>query len=386
MVSILDSKLKSLGIYIHIPYCRKKCRYCDFLSYSTHDSEGRAYYTVKLVEEIVSKSIVYNKEYIVDTIFIGGGTPSLLETEFLEEIVDALYSRFNISKDAEITIESNPGTIEKSKLSDILDLGINRLSIGIQSLNDGVLRYLGRIHDSGQAIKSIEDAKSTGFTNINTDMMVGIPGQTAGIWQDDFKKILELKPEHVSFYSLQLEENTPVFSDVMEGRVEETDPIIDRKMYHDAIKLLDINGYRHYEISNAALSGFESRHNLKYWSMDDYLGLGLGAHSMMKKMRFCNTDNLKEYLSTDSSVGFSVPGEPVSKADHMSEYIFLGLRKTEGILLSDFEKEYGRKFLDLYRQETENLVKRGLLEMKDGYLKLTELGLDLSNQVFREYV
>ncbi len=364
----------------------KKCRYCDFLSYTTHNLEARAYYTVKVLEEIISKSVVYNNKYTVDSIFIGGGTPSLLETEYLEEILDAVFSRFRMSKDTEITIESNPGTLDPCKLRDYVGLGINRLSMGVQSLNNDILKYLGRIHSAEVAVKNYEDARIAGFENINLDMMFGIPGQSEKIWNEDFARIIDLRPEHISFYSLQVEEGTPVFADVMDGRVEEIDTVIDRRMYHHAINQLESAGYEHYEISNAALPGFESRHNMKYWSMKDYLGVGLGAHSFMGGKRFCNTEILKDYLSTDRAVGVSATEQEISGSDHMSEYIFLGLRRTQGINLDDFEKQYGKKFLDLYQHETEDLIGRGLLEIKDGNLKLTVLGLDLSDRVFREYV
>lgn len=375
-----------LGIYIHIPYCLKRCRYCDFLSYTSHNMQARAYYSVKVAEEILSKSLVYGKQYTVDSIFIGGGTPSILEKEYLEEILDAVYSRFRMESDTEITIESNPGTLSPKKHKGFLDIGINRLSMGVQSLNDEVLRYLGRIHTAEEAVKNYFDAREAGFENINIDMMFGIPGQSEKIWHEDFKKIIDMRPEHISFYSLQVEENTPIFSDVIENRVTPIDQITDRKMYHDVIDQLFASGYNHYEISNAAFPGYESRHNLKYWSMKDYLGVGLGAHSFVGGKRFCNTEILKDYLSTDRSVGVDATEQEITGADHMSEYIFLGLRKTEGISLEDFEKQYGRKFLDLYKHETENLINRGLLELKGGNLKLTALGLDLSNQVFIEYV
>lgn len=383
---MITNKKKSLGLYIHIPYCVRKCRYCDFLSYTTHTLESRAYYTVKLCEELLGKSKVYGNKYYVDSVFFGGGTPSLLETEYVEEILDIIYSKFSLSDDMEISIEANPGTVDSKKLREYKDLGINRLSMGVQSLNENVLKYLGRIHTAGEALENYNDARKAGFDNINLDMMFGIPGQTTEMWKNDFKKIVNTKPDHISFYSLQLEDKTPIFNEVMEGKVEELDQVTDRQMYHDAIELLEKGGYNHYEISNAAIFGKESKHNLKYWSMQDYLGVGLGSHSFINGKRFSNTEVLKDYLSTDGRREMIIVEHESSHADNMAEYVFLGLRKTEGISLDDFEKKYGKKFLDLYGHETEDLVNRGLLEIKDGNLKLTTLGLDLSNQVFMEYV
>ena len=376
----------NLGIYIHIPYCVKKCRYCDFLSYTTHNLQGRAYYTVKLAEEILGKSKVYGKEYTVDSIFIGGGTPSLLETRYLEEIFDVLHTKFNTTEDAEITIEANPGTLSSKKLKDYKDLGINRISMGVQSLDSDVLGYLGRIHSAQDAVNNYQEARKAGFDNINIDMMFGIPGQSFEVWRRDLKKIIDLNPDHVSFYSLQVEDKTPIFYDIVSGKVDEIPAETDRLMYHDAINTLTDSGYNHYEISNAAVSGKESRHNLKYWSMQDYIGIGLGAHSFVDNKRFSNTEILKDYLATDGKKDTLVIEHESSRADNMAEYVFLGLRKTEGISLSEFEKKYGKKFLDLYKYETEDLVNRGLIEIKDGRLRLTRLGLDLSNHVFMEYV
>lgn len=384
----------NLGIYIHIPYCISKCRYCDFLSYTSHDSEGRAYYTIKLVDELLGKSVVYGKNYTVNSIFIGGGTPSLLETEFLEEIMDVVFSRYKTTNDCEITIEANPGTLNSTKLSDYLGLGINRLSMGVQSLNDDILKYLGRIHTKEDAIKNYFDARKAGFENINLDMMFAIPGQTVDVWNDNFKDVIDLSPDHISFYSLQIEDKTPIFAEIMDGKVKELDPVTDRKMYHNAVNMLDSNGYHHYEISNAAKKGFESIHNLKYWSMDDYIGVGLGAHSYIKgneligkpSRRFSNTEILKDYLSNDVRDGLGVIEHDSTMTDNMGEYVFLGLRKIDGISLKAFENTFGKKFLDLYGQETEEMINRGLLEQNGDNLRLTELGIDLSNQVFVEYV
>lgn len=340
----------------------------------------------KLINEIVGKSSFVGNDHIVDTIFIGGGTPSVLEISYIAEILDALYANYYIKSDVEITIETNPGTLNSTKLTEYINMGINRLSMGVQSLNEDVLKYLGRIHNEYEVYKNFDDARVAGFENINLDMMFGIPGQSNKIWENDFKDVLKLSPEHISFYSLQVEEGTPVFVDVMEDMVSLPDEITDRRMYHTALDLLAANDYSHYEISNASKPGFESRHNLKYWSMDDYIGVGLGAHSFIDGKRSDNTELLKEYLSAPSIMGMVHSIYENTKSDHMSEYIFLGLRKTSGINLIEFEKVYNKKFMELYQEEVDSLMSRGLLEINGHHLRLTSLGLDLSNQVFMEFV
>lgn len=285
-----------LGLYLHIPFCAKKCRYCDFLSFGCSDSKALSEYAQALIQEIRTRS----KDWCfrdVDTVYIGGGTPSLLSAWDMGKIMDALYDNFNISKEAEITIEGNPATLSDEKMERYLRKGINRLSLGVQSFENDVLRYLGRIHDKNDAFTSFQRAKRAGFSNINMDVMFAIPGQSMKMWADTVRQCIFLKPSHISLYSLQIEEGTEFYELYKDGKMEAVPESQDREMYHKALAMMKEAGYKHYEISNAAMPGCESRHNLKYWSYAEYLGLGLGASSFVGGSRFKNTSRMHEYLT-----------------------------------------------------------------------------------------
>jgi oxygen-independent coproporphyrinogen-3 oxidase len=377
---------KPLGVYIHVPFCVKKCRYCDFLSFPNEDADFHAIYAAKVMDEIALDSSIYHNDYTVNTIFIGGGTPSMLAPALVCELLDAVFARFRVTDDAEITIEANPGTIAAEKLTAFRNAGITRLSLGAQSFDLGLLSMMGRIHTPEEIFSGFEAARKAGFDNINLDLIFGLPGETQKQWQRDIGTAIDLSPEHISFYSLQVEEGTEFFSDMMSGKLEALPDLEDRIMYHNAIDALADAGYAHYEISNAAKPGFASGHNLKYWSMEDYLGVGLGAHSYMCGVRSANTENMETYLSAFGTGGLHSWHHENSESEDISEYVFLGLRKTEGIDLERFRNTFGKNFWDLYAVETEMLIGRGLLERKDQTLRLTRIGLDLSNQVFAEYV
>ena len=377
---------KTLGIYIHIPFCYRKCRYCDFLSFPNSSEDLIEQYVEKLCTEIISKSDLQVSTDVVDSIFIGGGTPSFIDEKHIDEILDALCARYHIDDNAEITLEANPGTATRQKLVAYKNAGINRMSFGVQTFDDNQLKLLGRIHDAETAIETVSAARDVGFNNINIDLMFGLPDETLDIWANDLNSAINLSPEHISFYSLTIEEDTPIFHDIMNVRIRELDETEDRVMYHNAIGLLKENGYKHYEISNASKAGFESRHNLKYWSMMNYLGFGLGAHSYVNGIRFSNTETMHEYLSTDDPALMAHWIHENTLNDEISEYVFLGLRKTEGINLEAFKAQFGKSFWDVYEDETKHLINRGLLEENEDMLRLTPLGLDLSNQVFMEYV
>ena len=376
----------TLGLYIHIPFCVRKCRYCDFLSFPNSSEDLISIYIEKLTSEIIAKNNFDCTANIVDSIYIGGGTPSLIEANYIDDILDAIYAKYNISDNTEITIEANPGTVDVEKLKSYANFGINRLSYGVQSFDRKQLKLLGRIHDSDSVLESFNLARNAGFKNINIDLIFGLPEETLPIWLNDVKTTIELSPEHISFYSLTIEENTPIFHDIINARIEELDETSDRIMYHKAIELLADNGYNHYEISNAALPGFESRHNLKYWSMNNYLGFGLGAHSYVNGVRFANTESMQEYLSADGSSPMTTWVHENTITDEISEFVFLGLRKIEGIDLKRFNTLFGKSFWEVYSYETKLLIERGLLEENGDMLRLTSLGLDLSNQVFMEYI
>jgi oxygen-independent coproporphyrinogen-3 oxidase len=380
------SKQTTLGIYIHIPFCKHRCRYCTFLSDDDTGDKERSLYVSQLRREISGKGGQYAENHVVDTVFIGGGTPTILPHEEIDDIIEAVYSRFRVADGAEITIEANPGTTDREYLRLVREIGANRISFGVQSFDDDMLQRLGRVHTAREAEESYEAAREAGYDNVNMDLIFGLPDQSAASWARDIDKAIALRPEHISFYDLQLEEETPLYEDVMAGRLEALSDIEDRRMYHAAVDALTAAGYEHYEISNAALPGMRSRHNLKYWSLDDYLGFGLGAHSYINGRRFVNTEFRNDYIKAGSSEQMVSSYYNNTPGDEMSEYIWLGLRRTEGISLSDFSARFGKDFMKLYAVETENLIERKLLTRDGDKLRLTALGLDLSNVVFREFV
>jgi len=323
---------------------------------------------------------------LVDTVYIGGGTPSLLEAGLITELLDAVYTTYTVSDNAEITIEVNPGTANAEKFNRYHAAGINRVSIGAQSFNAKTLSFLGRIHGASEITNCVLDARMAGFDDINLDMIFGIPGQTLEDWENDLAAAMALSPTHLSFYSLQIEEGTPLYDDMMHGVFDTPDEILDRRMYHAAKDYLANHGLYQYEISNSARPGRESRHNLKYWSMEPYAGFGVGAHSYVAGRRFSNTNGLAAYLTAEDDTEMTEWMHKNTFSDDMSEFIFLGLRRTSGIELSQFRACFGKDFWEVYGEETEKLIGRGLLEKSGDALRLTSLGLDLANNVFREYV
>ena len=384
---------KSLGLYIHIPFCVRKCRYCDFVSFPVGDPDAQLEYILQVIYELRAKRMfladsVDCKEEAppVDTVYIGGGTPSAIETGFITELLDAVYSTYRVADDAEITIEVNPGTAGLSEFQAYKRAGINRVSIGAQSFDPAMLEFLGRIHSAEDAKRCILEAKDAGFENIGVDLIFGIPGQNQDGFQQDLETTVSLAPSHISYYSLQIEEKTPLYDAQMEGLFEPFDEVLDRQMYHTAKEFLSDNGFHQYEISNSAIPGKESRHNLKYWSLEPYAGFGVSAHSYINGLRISNTSELTSYLKAENDREMTDWMHRNTSADDMSEFIFLGLRRTSGIELSSFTSRFGKNFWDLYGEETNMLIGRGLLEEKSGSLRLTSLGLDVANIVFREYV
>jgi oxygen-independent coproporphyrinogen III oxidase len=405
---------RNLGLYIHIPFCAQKCRYCAFLSFDGAERGLHSAYCDALIQEIRfwgKKSEA--RDLSVDTIFIGGGTPSTLPSKEIADILTACRERFDVLPDAEITIEANPGTLAVEKLNAYRDSGINRLSMGVQSLNDELLASMGRIHSADVFLSNYREARSAGFGNINLDFMFAVPGQTADLWSDTLARAIELHPEHISFYGLQIEEATPFYDMFKAGKLRPVDDETDRNMYHDAAAALQKNGYRHYEISNAARPGFSCRHNLKYWSLSEYLGLGLGAHSYLNGWRFSNVKDLASYIIKGARMKTDACGRPASKADgtgsdafdpsestfvgwkhqntqkeDISEYIFTGLRLTEGISRSAFADRFSVSIDEMFKDEIGKHLAKGLLEAdKEGdRLRLTADGIDLSNDVMSDFV
>ena len=392
---------KKLEIYVHIPFCAKKCAYCDFLSFPGN-MRMRREYTDKLLEEIrIQSSFV--REYQVDTIFLGGGTPSVLDVTDITAIMGTLKEHYDIAPDAEITIEVNPGTVKMEGLVAYREAGINRASMGLQSADDTELRYLGRIHTYDEFLKSFQRVRMAGFTNVNVDLISAIPGQTPESWRNTLKKTAMLKPEHISAYSLIVEEGTP-FYDRYGGHVEMEsyemsqeerrrlmalpdlpDEDTEREMYYMTRNCLAEQGYERYEISNYARPGFECRHNVGYWTGTGYLGLGLGASSYLEGCRFHNTSDFQSYVSAhlDDEAEFCQAlrqdMEQLSVKSKMEEFMFLGLRLTRGVSVEGFITRFGQSIRNVYGGVIDKLEREGLLEHKNGYYRLTERGLDLSN-------
>ena len=369
----------SIGLYIHIPFCIRKCRYCDFLSFPV-DYETRKAYVEALCGELKARG---KESPPADTVFIGGGTPSVLEEDLILKLGETIRECFDISPGAEFSIEANPGTLTAEKMKAFREIGVNRVSLGVQSLDDRLLETLGRIHRAGDAKNSYRMLREHGFDNINLDLMFALPGQDLGDWENTLKQAVALGPEHLSFYGLIFEEGTAFFEDLKAGRLTEADDVTDREMYHRALEILEAAGYRHYEISNAAKPRLESRHNLKYWTMADYLGCGLGAHSYMDGTRFSNTEDLKEYLDSEEKTDRVHVN---TEKDIREETIFTGLRLVEGLSKKLFRRVTGHEIREVYGPQIDKTIRQGLLEETEEAIRLTKKGLDLANAVMREFI
>lgn len=369
-----------IEIYIHIPFCVKKCDYCDFLSGPSGPKEQEAYVQA-LLREI--NAVTEGKGRSVSSIFIGGGTPSVLDERFIGEILEKIKEKFQMQEDAEITIEVNPGTADSQKLQVYRHYGINRLSIGLQSPDDRELKILGRIHNYAQFLETYKEARQAGFDNINIDLMSAIPDQTYEGWQKNLRTVAELEPEHISAYSLIIEEGTPFAARKLNLPDEDTE----YNMYEATAQILKEYGYEQYEISNYAKEGRACRHNVGYWTRQDYLGFGLGASSLYGKERFSNTSDRKKYLENSSSPELIREKEPIlTTEDEMAEFMFLGLRMTKGIAKSDFELIFGCRIEQIYGEVLKKYESMGLLVEKDGRVFLSREGIHVSNSVMAEFL
>lgn len=370
-----------MELYVHIPFCIKKCDYCDFLS-GPASAETQNNYVEALLTEI-SKSGDFSEREI-STVFIGGGTPSAVQSENIIRIMEALRRRFVFSDNAEITMEANPGTLTSEKLKDYREAGINRLSIGLQSADDGELRALGRIHTYQEFLESYHLARAAGFDNINIDLMSAIPGQTRKSWNRNLKTVVDLKPEHISAYSLIVEEGTPFAKRKLDlpGEDEEY------QMYEDTARILGEYGYLQYEISNYARKGYECRHNKGYWMRTDYLGLGLGAASLIGgDTRWNNTSDMQEYLQNSGSLQ-KIRKDTVilTRKEQQEEFMFLGLRMTEGVSEADFQECFGVPLLKVYGEPLKKYKNMELLENKNGFWRLTPRGIHVSNWILADFL
>lgn len=378
--------MERFGIYIHIPFCVKKCSYCDFVSFCS-DEKTWEQYTNAVVCEIENKKIENPKK--VTTIYIGGGTPSLIPENYIVKIINTVKSRFKIEESAEITIEVNPGTVTEKKLVAYKNVGINRISIGLQSAEDRILKLIGRIHNYQTFLSTYNLTRNIGFENINVDLMLAIPTQTKGELLNTLNKVIELKPNHISLYSLIVEENTEIKKALEVGNLEYVDEKVEREMYWKTKRILEKNGYFHYEISNFAKRGFESKHNMDCWNQEEYIGFGIAAHSYINNKRFSNISNLEEYIKNINEENFEKNielHENQTKQDKMKEYMIIGLRKIGGISISEFERRFRISPLFYFRFEIDKLVKENLLEVDLDYIKLTKKGLDFANIVWEEFV
>ncbi|MEG2349137.1 MAG: radical SAM family heme chaperone HemW [Hungatella sp.] len=378
-----------LELYIHIPFCAEKCAYCDFLSAPAHERVRHAY-VEQLIEEIRMQSASY-EQYGVTTVFIGGGTPSVLQEEDMAQILAQLHDCFAIDSKAEITIEINPGTVNAGKLEVYQAGGINRISIGLQSADDRELKTLGRIHTYDEFLKTYERVRIAGFTNVSVDLMSALPGQTLASWKSTLRKVLMLKPEHISAYSLIIEEGTPFYEryhdhpELLPGEKEE------REIYYATGKLLKEQGYERYEISNYAKPGYECRHNIGYWTGIPYLGLGLGASSYVEGCRFQCESDLKRYQAirmreTLAEEKLHPEREELSQKARMEEFMFLGLRLIKGVSGYEFMERFGQNMWNIYGEVLHRLEANHLIYVESPYVRLTDFGIDISNYVLSEFL
>ena len=404
---------RELELYVHIPFCVKKCAYCDFLSAPAGEREIHAY-TDALIREIRARG-ENHKDYRVRTVFLGGGTPSVLSGGDAARIFRALKKSFDIAENPEITLEVNPGTVTEEKTAAWKNAGINRISIGLQSVNDRELKMLGRIHTFREFLNTWKLVRRAGFNNVSIDLISAIPGQTVQSWERTLRTVAELGPEHISAYSLIIEEGTPFYTLYGDGKEKAGDSSFpplpdedeDREIYQRTASVLNEYGYHRYEISNYAREGYECRHNLGYWERKEYLGLGLGASSLIRECRFHNTADMEKYMHVYGSGGKAAEGEEnsacscmkteeqnstleeiekLSVEDQMEEFMFLGLRKTAGISPEDFRRSFDRNIMDVYGEKLIKLEKQGLIRNSGARIRLTERGTDISNYVFSEFI
>ena len=381
---------KSLELYVHIPFCVRKCEYCDFLS-APAGADTQQEYVRNLLLEIEQKGVRCT-DYEVTTIFFGGGTPSILKAGWIADILNAIHRNFKVRKDAEITIECNPGTLTFEKISIYKSAGINRISVGLQSASDAELRELGRIHTYEDFLRSYDLIRKKGFSNVNIDLMAALPGQTLKSYEQTLRRVLALKPEHISAYSLIIEEGTPFYEkyeadELLREKGEKPQMLpseeTERLMYERTKELLLAHGYERYEISNYARRGYACRHNIGYWRRENYLGFGLGSASLLENERFHNTTDLTDYLGGDY---LAYEQEKLDKKSQMEEFMFLGLRMTEGISTECFRQTFGLTVELVYGPVLEQQIADRLLRKEDGRIFLTERGLDVSNYVMAQFL
>lgn len=372
---------KALELYLHIPFCIRKCEYCDFLS-GPADERNRRTYLDALLRELAAVG-PQAEDYEVTSVYIGGGTPSLLPGDWMEKLMAGVREGYCLAKDAEISMEANPGTLTKENLAGYRRAGINRLSLGCQSTDDAELKLLGRIHTWAQFQESFRMAREAGFINLNVDLMSGLPGQHLASWEESLETIARMEPEHISAYSLIIEEGTPFSARKLDLPDEDTE----YRMYEDVAAVLGKYGYYQYEISNYAKKDRNCRHNEGYWQRKDYLGLGLGAASLVGRERFTNTSDMSEYLENSGNLEkIRTDRETLTREDEMGEFMFLGLRMTKGVSKKDFQEYFGTSIEKIYGEVLEKYKKQGLLLEEDGRVCLSRAGIHVSNAVMADFL
>jgi len=388
---------KDMGVYIHIPFCARKCKYCDFISYTCKESMMDAY--IKwLIEEIKLVGLGNKQDaengiddkIVVKTIYIGGGTPSIIKPEAIETIMDTMYTYFEVDREAEVTIEVNPGTTTEEKLKRYYQAGINRISIGMQAMQPALLEMLGRIHTKEQFLQTYKWARKVGFENCNVDMMIGLPTQTMQDIEETVGELISLAPEHISSYSLIVEEGTPLEKEIQEGKWKLPEEELERKMYWKVKELLEKAGYIQYEISNFAKQGKASKHNLDCWNQKEYIGFGVAAHSYTNGVRYSNVDSIETYIANyekDKWEDNLIFHEKQNKQSMQKEYMLLGFRKLKGVSITEFKRKFVENPCYVFRKELDTLYKQGLITIEgEDAIKLTDKGLDFANIVFEEFV
>lgn len=372
------------GLYIHVPFCVKKCNYCDFNSFKLDKNLKNTY-----LEDLSKEMELYKSEVSeeVTSIFLGGGTPSILNGDEIRYIFKSINENFKVSDSAEITIECNPGILTVDKLRAMKECGINRLSIGLQTTQNNHLKYIGRIHSYEEFEKNYKEALKEGFKNINVDLMYGLPNQTFEDWKESLEKITNLNPTHISAYSLILEEGTELYNMYQRKEFELMDEDTDIDMYEYTINYLNSKGYKQYEISNYAKEGFECEHNILYWKCEHYIGLGPGASGYVGNIRYSNLCDLNEYHEMIEKNEKPIDNKEIlSKQDSIEEKIFMGLRMNEGIKFDDFKNKFDINFLEVYKNQLRDLSEKRLISINEESMRLTQKGREISNSVFIEFM
>ena len=375
--------MKETGIYVHIPFCDHKCIYCDFYSIITTDNI--ASYKAALVKEINHYSVLHSEDIRITSIYFGGGTPSLMEPAYLKEIIDHIKRNFNVVTAPEVTIETNPGTVNKKKLQEFKNSGINRISIGIQSFNEDELKFLTRIHDKETAIKTVFNAEEAGFRKISVDLIFNLPGQTKEIWINNLEIATSLPVQHISAYSLILEKGTILNKMVLDGKVKIQEDDYDADLYEITMDFLEEKGFHQYEVSNFAKAGHECLHNNAYWRYKNYLGLGTSSHSFIDNKRWWNYSSLKMYKSQIELTGTAEANhEIITPEENIEEYIMLALRSF-GIELSDLKKTYGKEWLDKNKEYIQLLGNNNLVIVNNDWIKLTKRGYSICDEIISKF-